>query len=123
MVDILLRTLLESNCDVAECRFTRKMSREESSFEVKTLSTNEAVSKLISSEYNYPSDSVWNKLFRTDIVKELRFPEGKIHEEYLFLSKAFYQSSLYGFVDAELYHYRLREGSITNVIFSDKDMA
>ena len=56
----------------------------------------------------------WNKLCRSDIFKEMCFAEGRIHED------VFASHRILGAVDSiavipeALYHYRIREGSITS---------
>ena len=61
--------------------------------------------------------SAWNKLYRRECWKELRFPKGKLCEDafttYLLVDKA---RKIVQIPDA-LYNYRIREGSIMTSSF------
>lgn len=70
--------------------------------------------------YSFPTTSVWPKLFKREIIEDLFFPEGKVHEEYAFLCKAMYRSSKYVYSNEILYHRVLREDSTTASKFSER---
>lgn len=61
-----------------------------------------------------------SKLFRQTVVENLRFPEGRIHEDQAFVPYACYQARKIVFCDAQLYDYRMRSASITKEQFSLK---
>ena len=62
---------------------------------------------------------VWTKLFRRDIVEDLRFPEGKVYEEIMYITKAVKESNGCIYKNAKLYNYRIREGSTTKSKYVD----
>lgn len=70
----------------------------------------------------HPDPSVCSRLYKREIISDLRFPEGRLHEDYLFTCQALIRCQNYCFVNEALYFYRMREGSITHRAFSEKDM-
>lgn len=70
----------------------------------------------------HPDFAVYSKLYKKEIILDLRFPEGKIHEDYLFTCQALMRCQKYCYVDSGLYFYRMRQGSITHTSFNERDM-
>ena len=110
-------------CPVAICKICTAAewnaiaSREELSVNVKT-------SKEVINAF-YGKDHIritvaWNKLYRRDIIGEIRFPEGKIHEDEYTTVKYLYRAGQIAWIDEGLYCYTQRENSITNQEFSMK---
>lgn len=54
----------------------------------------------------------WNKLYRALLWQELRYPEGRIHEDDAVAHLLYWQAERVVCLDAPLYRYRLRQGSI-----------
>ena len=65
---------------------------------------------------NHPKVVAWNKLYRRELFKNLRYPLGRLHEDEFIIHKLFYQCSNISVTDAKLYFYTVRETSITNSI-------
>lgn len=57
------------------------------------------------------STVVWNKLYKAELFKELRFPKGKIHEDEFTVYKLYYKSSKVILLDKIVYLYRKRPES------------
>lgn len=64
------------------------------------------------------SESVCDKLFRSSLFAEHRFPEGRLNEDFYFLSRLLMEELRVVEVDYAGYNYYQREGSITNSGFS-----
>lgn len=60
------------------------------------------------------------KLYRSDLLKHLRFPVGRLHEDQAFVPRAVYAAKEIALVDRALYGYREREESITQSTFSNR---
>ena len=60
----------------------------------------------------------WNKLYHQKLFSDLRFPEGKIHEDLAITHQVFYASEKVGLTTEILYYYRLVPTSIMNSGFS-----
>lgn len=54
----------------------------------------------------------WNKLWKRDVIKDLRYSDFKTGEEVIFTHRAYRKSSLIVFVDDNLIHYRVRTNSV-----------
>lgn len=52
------------------------------------------------------SGSVWNKLFRRDLIGEIRFPEGFWYEDFSFSAKLLLKTDKIVFLPEALYYYR-----------------
>lgn len=65
-------------------------------------------------EQKYASGFVWNKLFRTSVIRseKLYFPEGMIYEDLLFCYQYFNYANRIQYIDKVLYHYMRRQGSL-----------
>ena len=63
--------------------------------------------------------SVWNKLYRRKLWKNLRFPEGHIYEDMAVTFRIIERCEMVYVLDQPLYLHRNRPGSITNTVSSD----
>lgn len=62
--------------------------------------------------------AVWGKMYKTEVVNDIRFPQGRLAEEYLFQLKALKKSNTIAFVNDQLYDYRMRHDSDAHFIKS-----
>lgn len=60
------------------------------------------------------------KLFRTQLIRDLRFPVGRLHEDQAFTPFACYRAGKAASLDVPLYFYRVRDASITRDVFTVK---
>ena len=58
------------------------------------------------------SFSVWDRLYRRNIIKGLYFPKGKCYEDVVWSAKVFYVAKRGVYIDKDLYYYRRRDDSI-----------
>lgn len=65
---------------------------------------------------------VWNKLYVKDVFDNLRFPEGKVHEDEYLIHHIYNKANKIVIANIENYYYRLRKGSITKVFYVDKQI-
>lgn len=66
------------------------------------------------------SESVWDKLYSADLLKDCHFAEGEINEDTSFVFHLLDKASKTVVIDQELYGYRTRQGSITKSGYSEK---
>lgn len=64
--------------------------------------------------------SACGKLYKKFIFKNLRFPEGKLHEDIFVMADIIERSCGINFIDSELYCYVKRPNSITTSLFNEK---
>ena len=108
--------------DISTCSI-RKFSEEEVLDEslslnekVYTFITEEALSDLI--DENILNQTVWNKLYKREVINNIYFEFGKIHEDVFWTYQVFGNAKKVVFVNQELYYYLQRLGSIMNSKFS-----
>ena len=66
------------------------------------------------------NNAAWGKLYRRELIGELRFPEGMIHDEDLIFNLNYLTRCKTGvMLNAPYYHYRIRQGSITKSGFRE----
>lgn len=123
MYEVLWKLMQEKDADIAECNFQGRKSKEPDEMEqgmTIVLTGREALRQHLDMRIpsRFPSTSVWSKLFRKEIIGKLRFPEGRIHEEYGFLCKALYGCKRLVYHNERLYVRTLREDSTTAAAFS-----
>ncbi len=58
------------------------------------------------------TNSVWDRLYKREILKGLLFPVGQCYEDMCFSVKVFLRANRCGLIHSGLYHYRIRENSI-----------
>lgn len=123
----LLEMAVRYNADIAECNFhgrKQELPDRLSEGEVIVRIGREAIERQLAGKIasRYPSTSVWSKLFNRKVIHGLRFPDGRIHEEFAFLCEAFLNAGNYVYVNECLYERTLREDSTTAEKFSKRTL-
>lgn len=81
------------------------------------LNKNEAIIEILSGRLD---NAVWNKLYKKEVIQDIRFPVGRIYEDvattYRFLANA----NKVGYMKRPYYYYYKRKGSIINTSFNAK---
>lgn len=121
MYELLMNNLLSESSDIAVCSsFTVAENGEikaDAFSENKVCFQEEAV-KFISYQMN---NSLWNKLFRKEVLVGCRFDEGHTFgEDHLFLLKAMKNAERVSFISNPLYYYVQRSNSTTGSKFSER---
>ena len=71
-------------------------------------------------------NAAWNKLFKKELLREIRFPVGKLYEDIAFSTKVLHEAKKVVYLNQGYYNYVVdREGSIMNAginprIFTDQ---
>lgn len=115
-IEKMLETI--DKADIAVCRFEIHQLRLDSTWKkIEPLAgkgfyeREEALRALADGTINI---SVWNKLYRSKLWKEIRFPEGHNYEDIDTTYRIFTLCGKICFLDQPLYLHRKRPGSITN---------
>jgi len=131
-IEILLRVLVENKSDISECKFLKFKENEE---QILLDTINEYKNVLTDTSSIFDSRQmqlklfdfdcvnhvvVWNKIYKKDIYKGLRFPNGKIHEDEYTTYKAFSNAKTVAIINKELYFYRYVNTSIMGRKFNEK---
>lgn len=120
--EILMTNMNRYKADISACSI-RKFSEEEVLDEslslnekVYTFITEEALSDLI--DENILNQTVWNKLYKREVINDIYFEFGKIHEDVFWTYQVFGNAKKVVYINQELYYYLQRSGSIMNGQFS-----
>ena len=121
----LFEQLEKNEADIAQCSFLRvsgdEMVNLSEPHNLKVISNMEAL------EYIYTPFCVdyivaWDKLYKKELFKELRFPKSKIHEDEFTTYKLFYRSKKIVTTDKKYYYYFQSPNSIIRSGFSIKKL-
>lgn len=120
-VEQLLHTAAASKADIAMCNFTSDTKTLDlgisDSFKIYTP---KQATRAILKEHI--STMAQTKLFRAELLDGIRFPLGRIYEDYGTIYKLFDKAGSIACVDTRKYYYRYNPDSITNKRFSLKQM-
>lgn len=116
MMERLYEVMVETNGDIASCGVrmvwddntpSKMLTKSNGKFVLD--SCEKAMDSLISAEI---IQTVWNKLYKTEIVKKILFPYGKINEDEFWTWQVVAASNKVVSIDIPLYNYFQRAGSI-----------
>lgn len=66
--------------------------------------------------------AVWNRLFKREVFREIRFPLDRINDDEVVALHAYAECKKIVFLDTDTYFYRIRQNSITTSKFSIRNM-
>lgn len=118
-VDTLFNLLVTNNADMSVASFQVAFSQEDK-IESKgineiILGTKDAISYLL---YQKVSTCAYAKLFKSDILSDIRFPEGRLYEDVVPMYLCFKKSEKIAITNKKIYAYFRRPGSIVTEKFS-----
>lgn len=123
MISTLVKIMDGKNADIAICGY--KIKKDNKILEYygtnvkETYNKNQAIDEFLNEEKM--NTSLWNKMFKRDIVSNIKFDEKlKINEDKVFLLEAILKANKVEYVDKCEYIYIKRENSATSSIFSDR---
>ncbi|MDQ0413809.1 glycosyltransferase family 2 protein [Mesobacillus stamsii] len=123
MYEFLYRLIKKHNADISICgisRFQNEVSINKETYE-EICFTSELAIKEILNDYKFHSHAC-DKLFKAELFKTIRFPKGKLYEDVYTAYKLFYNANKIAFNSTPKYYYRITDGSISNSIFSTRDL-
>jgi glycosyltransferase involved in cell wall biosynthesis len=126
MYEYLYNFVIENDLDVAMCASCNVYQGKiiyHKNFESIILDKKE---KIIENIFINPSGgsavSVWGKLFKYNVIKDIRFDFGKTCEDVYFVLKWIENTNKFGRCDKAKYYYVQREGSITHQKFYNDEI-
>ena len=123
MYEKLVYLIENYNADIAQCEFINapyediKIQPEEEV--IKTFTNIEGLNNLYNDMY-VSTVVAWNKLYKTSLFKEIRYPNGKIHEDEGTTYKLIFNAKKIVYTNQKYYYYRQTPNSITNAAFNKK---
>lgn len=125
MYEKMLEACLEKDADAAICTY-RQVGRGAEQIHptgnVLELGRDEALELYISGHPQYHIyHCVWSKLFRRELIADIRFPEGRKSEDIMYTTKALVKALKCVFLDTPYYNYMMdRETSIMNSRYHER---
>ena len=120
MYERLLAEIAETGADIAVCQFKYVNEKNDDYIdknEGKRICTNspkESLRNLMNCNQMVNSGIMCDKLFDIKLFENLRFPEGRYHEDEFIIHHLFGKATRITYISDVLYYYRMREGSITS---------
>jgi putative flippase GtrA len=119
MMEVLYQCCVEHQAGVAVCKYLNIEVGEEADIHpieqtgycTTVVSGRESCARIYT-ETVCETVIAWNKLYRRDVFETMRFPVGKIHEDEFVTYQILYEAERVVYVEAVLYYYLQRSGSI-----------
>ena len=128
MYQLLYSNLTKYNGDISICRFGRIFDGEKSTniedscnVKVTEMTGYNALENLYNDKF-LDFIVAWNKLYKREIFKDIRYPVGKIHEDEFIIHRILYESKKVIYIDKILYYYYQRDNSIMGKKFNLKSI-
>lgn len=123
-LESMINVMNSENCEIVECRSIKFEDGEKPSADYKTgFSTFLPKEWLTETNLNdFISCAVWNKLYRKSLFNSISFPVNRHYEDEATTYKVVYNARKIVRLNASLYFYRQRDGSITQSEFSKKEI-
>ena len=119
-VEELLQACIINSVDMAMCfSFSIKDNKEILSNikkETEILSSKEMCLRYMDPQY----EVVWNKIFKRNILNDIRFPLGRIHEDAAVAYKMIWKATKVALIHEELYGYRVNYSGIMRSKYTSK---
>ena len=116
--ECLLDVMNKENSDIAECSVVKfyednRFDEFSDDLSVKTYDTQDAMSALIAE--NQFHQHVWNKLYKTELVKDIPYAVGKLNEDEFWTYQVFGRANKVSKLNKTMYYYFQRNSSIMGV--------
>ena len=123
MYEKMVTSLEKYNSDIAQCLFRNVFVNDsfDRKYKIKGNYPKVLTSKSFLKEYLYDWKYAifWNKLFKSSLLKEIRFPVGRKIDDEFFTYKLVCSAKKVVNIDDILYNYRMRKTSVMNENDSD----
>ncbi|MDY4690031.1 MAG: glycosyltransferase family 2 protein [Alphaproteobacteria bacterium] len=119
-LQILFNNIEKAQTDISCCNFYKIKSDKDIHSKEQNKNSNKlyinSIEALITS--NKISYSVWNKLYRASILKDIKFDENNFYEDWIFIALLFPKIKSVCSISNKLYGYRIRENSVMRSKFT-----
>ena len=119
MYEKLIKNMNKYHSDIAVCDFVFNGIKDSHSEKYKT---HEFVSvgkeKFVNTQNDYSKISIvaWNKLYKRELFKYIKYPEGKLFEDRFIICDLYDKANSVSYIIEPLYNYLVRNGSIMQTI-------
>lgn len=123
MIEVLYNNLIKYKADLSICNYKQTSKSDIDTVNISSENTKvfEGAS-IMNNLYNdlyVVTEVAWNKLYKKDVWKNIKYPFGKIHEDAYVIHHILNACKKVVYSDLKLYYYFERENSITKV-FNEK---
>lgn len=122
-IETLYKMCIENNAEIAQCNF-RKVGydfkdKEDEKIETIVKNGKQMIYDIYSGKHMIYIVA-WNKLYKTEIFGDIRYPKGKINEDEATTYKLFYKANKVAVTNKKLYNDVYRKNSIMNSKYNIK---
>ncbi len=125
MYERLMYALIETQADISTCYAITEINGESTCVKKNNrcfiLNSYEALEDLFV-QNKYLRHAAWNKLYCREIFMYINFPVGRLFEDAAIMYRIFTNIQKIVCLDSQLYHYVIRDGSITNNKYNIKSI-
>ncbi|WP_196007991.1 glycosyltransferase [Clostridium tyrobutyricum] len=127
MYEFLYKTIIKYDADISICDFIKFNEnydlcfKEDSGKNIEIWNNIEALEKLNTDDCG-KIVVTWNKLYKKELWSDIRFPEGRIHEDVFTMHKILFKTNRIVNTNKVLYGYLQRSSSIIGTKFSLKKL-
>lgn len=126
-IEILLGLCLQYECDIAQCDY---LTVAEDSIKlpintvqsIKLYNNKQAIYKMCCTNEAAKYTIAWNKVYKKELFRDIRYPLGKIHEDEFTTYLLLWKVRKIAVINLYLYYYLQRETSIMGSAFSVKKL-
>lgn len=121
-IKILADLCYSNKSDISGCRFVRfsgKIAQETVGCKSMTI-TGKEMNRRLYEDNAVQHAIICNKLYKRGLFNNIRFPEGRAHEDEFTVYRLYAAADKVSLTGDELYYYRIREDSITGEGFNPK---
>ena len=121
-LEVLYRLCEENQCDIAQCGFSMVWSEKDITVAdyceaVIVKGTDMAIRNYLASD-GWRNILVWSKIYRRELLSDIKFPYEKWHEDEFFTYKALWKANRVALTECPLYYYRQRNDSFMGIGFT-----
>lgn len=127
MIEKLYIALKQTDSDLSICNFKytsengKEIALKETDIKNEVLYTEEIIDKLFQNN-NCGYIVIWNKMYKKDLWKQIRYPVGVIYEDEAVIHHIFSKCKKVATISDELYYYRQVGGSIMHSERNEKNL-
>ena len=126
MYESLITIAEKYDADIVHCEYVESIDENKKILQDKNIiekcfNRDEALDNLYN-ELTVSTAIAWNKIYKRKLFDEIRYPNGKIHEDEFTTYKLIYKSNKIVYTNKKLYYYRNTPNSIMNSSFNLKKL-
>lgn len=123
MYEKLYDSLVKTNSDISCCGIKRFNDLEEVDLWVSDKDEEFNRNTIFDTVYtSYIGWAIWNRLYKREIWKDIRFVEGRTREDLEIIFRILYKTNKMSYINEALYNYYISESGVTNAKFSEKNL-